>query len=398
MANPQPILGCHESHRLEGLPLSLVCGQRIDCGNLSYGASVSPRAGMQFDNPVATTEIRPDVRVGFVLSPSFTLLAFAGFVDTLRHSADKGDRSRQIHCHWTILGADLEPVRSSCGAAIRPWRTIGNPSDFDYVVIVGGLTPAFREHRPETFDFLRLAGKQRIPVVGLCTGSFAMAEAGLLDGKRCAVHIRHRDEFEKRYPGVTVSTHDVFVIDGEAITCPGGVAAIDLAVELISRHTGRLRARKGLVEMSVDRVRTSGDQVRTPHEELLSCGDWRVERAVRRMRSNFASRTTIRELARQLGVSVSQLERAFSEHTDMTPSAVWREMRLLEARRLLLNTSNSVSQVAASCGFADSSHLHRWFRRAFGETPHQARRVRQKDISAASTTADRRGPSPAPGS
>ena len=100
----------------------------------------------------------PDIRVGFILSPSFTLLPFAGFVDTLRHAADEGDRSRQVHCRWTILGATLDPVRASCGAEIRPWQTYGDPGAFDYVVIVGGLTPAFRDHVP---------GDLRLPPIGL---------------------------------------------------------------------------------------------------------------------------------------------------------------------------------------------------------------------------------------
>ena len=110
------------------------------------------------DEPGYTVE--PGIRVGFVLSPDFTLLAFAGFVDTLRHSADEADRSRQIHCRWTILGADLGPVRASCGAEVAPWETYGDPGAFEYVVVVGGLTSALGDHAPATFDFLRLARRQ----------------------------------------------------------------------------------------------------------------------------------------------------------------------------------------------------------------------------------------------
>ena len=336
----------------------------------------------------------PDIRVGFVLSPSFTLLAFAGFVDALRYSADDGDGSRQIYCQWTILGASLDPVRSSCGAEIIPWEKFGNPAEFDYVVMVGGLTTAFREYRPETFDFLRLAGERRVPVVGLCTGCFAMAEAGLLDGKRCAVPFRYRDEFAMRYPQVTVTTQEVFAIDGDTITCPGGTAAIDVAVELISRHSGRARAHKGLSDLIVDRPRTPRDQMRMPLEDLLTCGDWRVEQAVERMRSRLATPSSIQDLAREMGISVSQLERAFANRTAMTPAGVWREMRLLHARSLLLNSSLSVTEVATACGFADSSHLNRWFQRAFGETPRQVQRLRSSRITAISVTGE--GPQPPP--
>ena len=337
---------------------------------------------MATPNPASDSLLpaHPDIRVGFVLSPSFTLLPFAGFVDTLRHSADEGDRSRQIYCHWRILGPSLEPVRSSCGAEVAPWQVYGDPCAFDYIVVVGGLVPAFEEHAPETFAFLRLAGQQRVPVVGLCTGCFAMAEAGLLDGRRCAVHFRHREEFMERYPRVKVTTHEMFVFDGDVITCPGGTAAIDVAVELVMRHSGKARALKGLADMIVDEHRAAHHAPRMPYEELLNCGDWRVERAVRLMQRSLSQPSSIARLAQQLGTSVSQLDRAFAEHAKATPAALWREMRLQHARWRLLNSSRSITEIAYECGFADCAHLVRRFKREFGETPQEFRKMRTGHI------------------
>ena len=315
-----------------------------------------------------------DIRVGFMLSPGFTLLAFAGFVDTLRHSADEGDRGRQIYCQWRILGPSLDPVRSSCGVEVIPWQTYGDPTDFDYIVVVGGVVSAFPAHVPETFEFLRLAAERGVSVVGLCTGSYALAEAGLLEGKRCAVDSRFRGEFQSRYPDARATTNEVYVIDGDVITCSGGTGAIDLAVALISRHGGKTRAHKGLADPMVDRLRREQPAPRMRYEHLLHCGDWRVERAVECMRSNLSLPTSIQSLARELGISASQLGRAFARHTTMSPAAVWREIRLQRARWLLLNSSLTQVEVARECGFADRSHLNRWFHRAFGETPGRARR------------------------
>src|SRR6266540_3540801 len=81
----------------------------------------------------------PKIRVGFVLTPRFTLTAFAGFVDTLRLAADEGDRSRPIQCEWAVLGDPGTSVVSSCGAAVQPWSRMENPERFDYIVVVGGL-------------------------------------------------------------------------------------------------------------------------------------------------------------------------------------------------------------------------------------------------------------------
>ena len=319
---------------------------------------------------------KPDIRIGFVLSPRFTLLPFAGFIDTLRHSADDGDRSRQIYCHWKIVGPSLAPIASSCGAAIAPWELFGEPRAFDYIVVVGGLVPAFEQHAPETFDYLRLARKHGVSVVGLCTGCFAMAEAGLLDGRRCAVHFRHRAEFKTRFPQVKVTTHEVFVFDDDVVTCPGGTAAIDVAVELIARHSGRARALKGLADMIVDEHRVAHHVPRLPYDELLNCGNWRVERGIQMMQRSLSEPSSIRRLARQMGTSVSQLDRAFSEHASKSPAAIWREMRLQHARWRLLNSSRSITEIAYECGFSDCAHLVRWFKREFGETPQEFRRAR----------------------
>ena len=330
----------------------------------------------------ARSAVPPDIRVGFVLSPSFTLLPFAGFVDTLRHSADEGDRSRQIHCRWRILGATMAPIRSSCGAEVIPWQTYGDPAAFDYIVVVGGLMAAFDEHAPETFEFLRLAGARQVPAVGLCTGSFALAEAGLLAGRRCAVHVRHRQEFVARYPDVSVTTTEIYVFDGDRITCPGGTAAIDVAVELVMRHAGRARAFKGLTEMVVDVHRTALDQPRSAHDYLLDCGDWRVEQAVQLMQGSLTDPVSIGDLARRIGTSVSQLNRASRRYCGMTAAELWRELRLQHSRWLLMNSTRTVTRVAQECGFADSAHLNRWFRRAFGEAPGAFRRSRKVVIDA----------------
>lgn len=79
------------------------------------------------------------LRIGFVLTPRFTLTAFAGFVDAVRLAADEGDRSRQINCEWSILGDERHGIPSSCGAIVQPGFPMVDPSPFDYIVVVGGL-------------------------------------------------------------------------------------------------------------------------------------------------------------------------------------------------------------------------------------------------------------------
>ena len=324
----------------------------------------------------ATPFIEPDIRVGFILSPRFTMLPFAGFLDVLRHAADEADRSRQIYCAWEVIGPTLDPVPSSGGVEVVPQALLGDPARFDCIVIVGGLLPWSREHAPETLAFLRKADEANLLIAGLCTGCFTLANAGLLDDRRCAVHFRHAEEFEELFPDVASTTHEIYVFDRNVATCPGGTAAIDLAVDIISRYSGRARAMKGLADLIVDEHRAAFHVPRHPFHDLECCGDERVERAIKLMRQSLSEAGTVKDIARQLRISVSQLNRAFRAHTKLSPAEIWRSMRLQHARWRVLNSGIPIVRIAHECGFSDSSHFIRWFRRVYGESPRQARRER----------------------
>ena len=97
--------------------------------------------------------IQPDLRIGFVLVPGFNILPFAGFMDTLRHAADESDHSQQVHCKWKILGPSMEPIPSSCGITIPPWEVYGDPTEFDYIVVVGGQTDLIGSVSKQTYEF-----------------------------------------------------------------------------------------------------------------------------------------------------------------------------------------------------------------------------------------------------
>ena len=162
---------------------------------------------------IAAKSPEPDLRVAFVLAPRFTLLPFAGFIDALRHAADESDRSRQMYCRWTIVASDPAPIRSSCGAEIAPFELLPAPERFDYVVVVGGLLPHCLDLTDETYGFIRAAAGYGVPIVALCTGGFILARAGLMKGRRCAVHVRHRQDLVELFPDVVPVTDEPYVED-----------------------------------------------------------------------------------------------------------------------------------------------------------------------------------------
>lgn len=330
-----------------------------------------------------TPSIAPDLRVGFILSPGFTLLSFSGFIEALRHAADEADRSRQLYCRWTIMGADERPVRASCGVEIKPWMTFCEPTEFDYIVVVGGVLSAFDQHHPATFEYLRTVAQADVPLIGACTGSFALAHAQLLDGRRCAVHRGHKAELVAAYPKVVPVTGKAYVADGNFYTTSGGIALLYLALALIERHCGKARALKSVAQMNVEPIRTELPILPEQFNEPAVCGDWRVERAVDLMRHRIREPYSIGRLAAALGTSVRQLNRAFLDHVGTSPAPFWRNLRLEHARWRLLNSSRTITEISYECGFSDASHFSRWFRKTYGETPASYRDRRARLYSSA---------------
>ncbi|MFT5657123.1 MAG: transcriptional regulator GlxA family with amidase domain [Gammaproteobacteria bacterium] len=320
-----------------------------------------------------------DLSVGIILAPHFTILPFAGFIDSLRHASDIIDHSRQIYCAWTIIAHAIEPIRASCGLEVLPQTVLPDVDQFDYLVIVGGYLPWCLNLHPESYDYIQQATKKSIPVIGLCTGSFILARAGLLDKRRCCVHPEHQEQFNQLFPTVETITDQPFVIDNGVITCPGGIASLELAFSLVETHCGKARAIKGLKSLLVTNHRLTEHILVRPYEQLSSCGNRRVEKAVELMELNFSAPYPIAKLARIIGISVRELNRAFIQHAGEPPSAVWRNIRLAHAHWLLINSSRTVTEIAFECGFADSPHFSRWFKKTYDETPNDFR-SRRRDI------------------
>lgn len=322
-----------------------------------------------FATPPLPPDIEPDMRVGFILSPRFTLTPFAAFVDCLRHAADEADFSRQIYCHWKIVAPSMNPIKASCGVAVSPHALLTSDETFDHLVVVGGVLPASLEHPDETLGYLRHAYEHDTTIVGLCTASFVLARAGLLDGRRCALHFEHVNQFKQMFPHAMPEADQVYVNDGEIITSPGGTSAIDVALTLIEACCGKARAVKALTSLLVDRHRAAHHMPHRPHGHLANCGNRHVERAVSLMEKHLSRPHPVRELALRLNISERELNRAFAKHAGDTPSTLSRKIRLAHGHWLLVNTTRTVTQIAADCGFADAAHFCRWFKSVYGETP-----------------------------
>ena len=316
----------------------------------------------------------PQLKVGFVLADRFTLSAFAGFVDVLRLAADDGDRSRPIACAWAVLGPPGKPIRSSCGLEILPQQPLESPESYDYLVMVGGLLHGGQRLVPGTEALLRQAAQAGVPLVGVCTGSFALAHAGLLKGHVVCVSWFHRDEFAGSFPDLHVVADRQYVMDRNRITCAGGTSVVQLAADLVERHCGHAAAAKSLRILIQDRQAAS--RAFQPEPVVTrQAGDHLVKQAMLQLEQNLHAPQSIASVAGALGVSPRQLERRFQADLGLTPREFKGRLRLTRARWLLENTDLTVTEVALDCGFGDCAHFSRSFASHFGQRPSVLRQA-----------------------
>jgi transcriptional regulator GlxA family with amidase domain len=314
---------------------------------------------------------RSRLSIGFVLVPNFTLLAFSGMVDTLRLSADEGDRSRQIACTWSVLSHNSNLIRSSCGVQLAPTATLDDPREFDYIVVVGGVLDGGSIH-PAVREYLSRAAQCGVPLAAACTGTFVLASLGLMKERTSSVSWYHAQDFSLWYPTLSYNSDELFVVDQDRISCAGGSSAIHMTAFLVEKHCGAQVAAKAL------RIMMEGD-CKSPVtlQPQPVCGtrvrDFRVRKAMLLMERTMANPVSTEFAAKHVGVGKRQLERLFQAEIGCTPSEFFVSLRLQKARALLQDSIESISQIALLCGFFSHSHFAASFRERYGHTPSQAR-------------------------
>lgn len=341
------------------------------------------RQGVSSSDMANVESIRPQVRFLILPLPDFSMLPLGGFLDKLRFSADDADFSRQRYCTWTILGLKPGVVTSSSGAAmvVDACPDDISLSEYDYLVVFGSRTARKSMELADSYKtLLKKCVTAGVSLVAIDNGSFLLAACNLLTNHKVTIHWRHEQEFRVAFPRIQLAMDQLYCISGQYITCAGGNAAIELAVALLSRHCGRTRALKGLADMLVDDVREQDHQLLSQDQDATT--ERHLRRGISLMRRYLADRKTIDDIAAILGVSRRHLDRLFKQTYLQSAHQYWSEMRLQHAYWRLLNSDDSLSQIADEIAAQDASYLCKIVRKRFRASPHTLRRQsRNKDIA-----------------
>jgi len=320
-------------------------------------------------------EVKHDpLKVGFILARSFTLSAFALFVDTLRLASDEADKSGRVLADWQVLGSTRHLITSSCGVQVAPTSDFIDPREFHYIVVVGGLLNADITIDHQTADYLKKAAAQKIPLIGVCTGTFILARLGLMKTHQTCVSWLHYQAYREQFPENPVRSDRLFNLDRSRGSCAGGSSAADMAAFLVRRHISRDAERNALEVLQIERAR-SGLDIQPRKPLAIECQDPRLKAVLITMESHIEDVVPTEALAASVGLSRRQLERLFTEEMKTSPGAVYTRIRMERARQLVLQTEAPLIEIALEVGFDSASHFARLFRRLYGQSPTELRRA-----------------------
>jgi transcriptional regulator GlxA family with amidase domain len=267
----------------------------------------------------------------------------------------------------TLCAPEAGPVRTIAGYTVVAQGGLHTVARADTVIV-----PGFRPHHPPPPDAvlraLRSAVDRGKRVASICTGAFALAAAGLLDGRRATTHWKDADELAARYPEIDVDPDVLYVDEGRILTSAGISAGMDLCLHLVRTDHGAELANTIARRVVVPPHRDGGQAqyVERPVAPLQS-GSLEATRAwaLERLDEDL----TIREMARHAHVSERTFARRFVAETGRTPLQWLLHQRVLLARELLETTPANIDEIAQRCGFGTPANLRTHFRRQVATTP-----------------------------
>ena len=305
---------------------------------------------------------------GFLTLPNYSMIACANAIEALRMANRVSARTAY---RWQLLTADGVAARASNGMSLQPTAPLAGARSFDIIFVCGGVDIRRSTGRNVQAALRRLA-REGIPLGALCTGSFALAEAGVLSGYRCAIHWENLAAIREEFPDIQF-LDDLYTIDRDRITCTGGIAPLDLMLTLIRARLGNVIADRIATQFIVERGRRASERQPLAPSISPSAAHERLETAVRLIQSKLDERLRIGAIAAEAGLSTRQLERLFKRHFGQTPAPLWKRWRLERARTLLTQTAMPITDVSVACGFSTAAHFSTAYRHQFGRTPSNER-------------------------
>jgi transcriptional regulator GlxA family with amidase domain len=310
------------------------------------------------------------IKIGFIVTPEFPIMSLAALsvFEFANLSAEK--RLYDVD----VLSEAGGPVSTTMGATVQTSAFSGRRFD---TLIIGGNTRVVPTS-PKLKIYVARAARRFRRIASICTGAFALADAGVLDGRRITTHWLFTEELKTKVPKSRLEAGRLFVVDGPVWTAAGNSAGIDLALSMLEGDYGADLARDVARIMVVDQRRSGGQSQRSALLEMSPKAD-RIQSALIYARANLKTSLPVETLARAAGLGPRQFSRAFRAQVGMPPAKAVEALRLDAARLMLEQGRHPIEVIATEVGFGDQERMRRAFVRQFGHSPQAARRMARHD-------------------
>jgi transcriptional regulator GlxA family with amidase domain len=314
------------------------------------------------------------LRVGLIGYDGVQALDIIGPSDAFTIAEIESDNGQRRPCYEVIIvGITNKPFRAESGVSFQPHTTLGNAPTLDTLIIPGGRGARIGQSSSLIAKWISSRAKRIRRIASVCTGVYALAPTGLLDGRRVTTHWRFANDVARRFPKLNVDHDALFLKDGPFYTAGGITASVDLALALIEEDYGPRVALAVARELVVFLKRSGGQkQYSEPLEFQINSTDrfadlasWMVEH----MRGDLS----LDALAKRVCLSPRHFVRRFKQAFGGTPAAFVENLRLDEARRRLSERTQTIENVASSVGFQSDDVFRRAFQRRFGVKPSRYR-------------------------
>ncbi len=315
-------------------------------------------------------------RIGFLGYPQLTALDLVGPVEvfaTANALAMAASPSGKPNYEVVVLGLDEHPFRAESGLVFVPDFALEDSPALHSLIVPGGCGLREPARLARIAPWLRANHHRLSRMASVCTGAWALAEAGLLDGLRATTHWRHADALARRFPKVQVEPDTIYIRQGRISTSAGVTAGIDLALALVEEDHGQRLALAVARELVVHLKRAGSQRQYSERLAMSVDAGSPVAALTAWMQDHLAGDLSLARLAERSHISPRQLARRFDRALGMSPAVYVERLRVEEASQLLLSGSRSVANVATAVGFRSADVFRRAFERQFGVPPQEFR-------------------------
>lgn len=308
-----------------------------------------------------------NTHVCFILLPGFALTSFSVAIEALSVANVQHHKTLYTYSICSPAGQKGDTISSSNYVPIQLTDNISNIEQADLLIICA-YTGAAKFNDNLFFSQLRRCHQLNKTIAATSSGAFILAKAGLLKGKSCTLNPEDKTTFRELFPAITLQ-ENLFTVTENLITSAGGTATLDMMLYLIGVDHGQAVIHEVAKAFMQSRIR-SRDEMQSSQRHLgLRIKSPSLGAAVELMERNIEQPYTVSEIADRIGTTARNLERVFQRYQQMPPSKYYMQLRLLQAKRLLQETSLSIGRISEATGFSSQSHFGKCFKDYFDASP-----------------------------